>query len=494
MSEIKLNDAQERAFKELKTFTQSPASRVFILTGYAGSGKSTLMNFYVKWLYSRGYINGCMDKNLIRNGIIESEESKVPVFLPLASTGRAAKILRDKIEGSARTVHSWIYQIDDLVGDDDILEAESDGQLLLKFVCSQSVNRPAVYIIDEASMVGDTKDPNPLQAIYGTGRLLTDLLNHDEYGKFVFIGDNYQLPPVKNIDSPALSASYFKTQFGISVASAFLDSIVRQAEGNDIVQAANTIRKLADVPTLSKWAKYPLRGYSNIRLLHGRETLATEYAHKIKRDGYDSAVLIVSSNRARNELSQYIRYQLGYREPRLRAGELLLVVQNNVPTGLMNGDFVKVKSVGARRERANLTFLQIQVENLVSGMIFTTLIIENLLYSNDINLDRIAQTELFKDFIIREADRGVEIYETVNGVKRKTAQFMEDLCNDEYLNALRVVYGYAITCHKSQGGEWDEVYVDLGWRKPIRETYQWMYTAMTRAKKMLYIEDSPMIV
>lgn len=494
MSEIKLNDAQERAFKKLKAFTQSPTSKVFILTGYAGSGKSTLMNSYVKWLDSRGYINGCIDKNLIHAGIIESEESPTSVFLPLASTGRAAKILRDKIKERARTVHSWIYQIDDLVGDSGVAEAESDGQLLLKFVCTRSLNRSAVYIIDEASMVGDAKDPNPSQAIYGTGRLLTDLLNHDEHGKFVFVGDNYQLPPVKNIDSPALSPSYFKSQFGLPVESAFLDSVVRQAEGSDIVQAANTIRKLADVPSLSKWARFPLRGYSNIRLLHSQEALATEYARKIKRDGYDSAVLIVSSNRARNELSQYIRYQLGYKEPRLKPGELLLVVQNNTPTGLMNGDFVKVKSVGVRRKRANLTFLQVQVEDLVSGRIYTTLIVENLLYSNGVNLDRVAQTELFKDFIMREKNRGVEIEETVGGVKRKTAQFMKDLFDDEYLNALRVVYGYAVTCHKSQGGEWDEVYVDLGWRKPVRETYQWLYTAMTRAKKTLYFADGSMIV
>lgn len=494
MSEIKLNDAQERAFAQLKAFTQSPTSKVFILTGYAGSGKSTLMNFYVDWLKSRGYINGCMPKNLIRSGIIESEDHPVPVFLPLASTGRAAKILRDKIKSRAQTVHGWIYEIDDLVSDGERAEAEKDGQLLLKFVCSQSLNRPALYIIDEASMVGDVKDPHPSQAVFGTGKLLTDLLNYDKCGKFVFVGDDYQLPPVKNIDSPALSASYFESQFGISVDSAFLDSVVRQAKGNDIVQAANKIRKLADIPTLSKWATFPLRGYSNIRLLHGRETLAMEYARKIKRDGYDSAALIVSSNRARNELSQYVRHQLGYNDPRLRVGELLLVVQNNFPTGLMNGDFVKVKSVGARRERANLTFLQVQVEDLVSEAIYTTLIIENLLYSNDVNLDRIAQTELFQDFIIREKDKGVKIEERVNGVKRKTAQFMEDLCNDEYLNALRVVYGYAITCHKSQGGEWDEVYVDLGWRKPVRETYQWLYTAITRAKNTLYLADSSMIV
>lgn len=479
MPDIILNTTQENAFQELKKFTQEPTSKVFILTGYAGTGKSTLMNQYVKWLEQQGYVNEAESPN--------TEANEGGYYYNLwASTGRAAKILRDRAAHIAKTVHSGIYVLADLLEiKEENTMMDHDGQFMLGFGLCRANRAGAVYIIDEASMVGDTADPNPTQAIYGTGKLLTDLINHDRQGKFVFVGDNYQLPPVQSEESPALSESYLRSKFGVDVKNAFLDEIMRQDRDNDLVVAANEVRKLVDVPSRARWAKYPLRGYNNIKLLWTKEALLSAYIGKLKRDGYDSAVLISGTNKGRNELAQYVRRAMGFNNPRLEVGELLMVVQNNHPTGLMNGDFVVVKSITQRRKRANLTFLEVEVEELVSKRAYTVLLIENLVYSNQANLDKVEQSGLFRDFIERERARGI--------TNRKSDRFKDDLRKDEYLNALRAVYGYAVTCHKSQGGEWDEVYVDMGWKKQMRSTYQWLYTAMTRARNTLYLVEGDMI-
>lgn len=488
MPDIILNTAQENAFQKLKEFTQSPTSKVFILTGYAGTGKSTLMKQYVKWLESKGYVNDNVVENEYRKRVTCGMRKTPPVnyYNLWASTGRAAKILRDKVGHMAETVHSGIYFLAELLEIKEKNAAmEYDGQFVLGFDLSPANKQGSVYIIDEASMVGDTADPNPAQAIYGTGKLLTDLLNHAQTGKVVFVGDNYQLPPVQSEESPALSESYLKSKFGVHVKSAFLDEIMRQDKDNDLVVAANEIRKLADVQSRAKWAKYPLRGYNNINLLWSKEALLSAYVAKLKRDGYNSAVLISGTNKGRNELAQYVRNAMGFRDPHLEVGELLMVVQNNHPSGLMNGDFVVVKSIKQRRKRANLTFLEVEVEELVSNRAYTSLLIENLLYSNHANLDKVEQNGLFRDFVERECAKGI--------TDRGSERFNDDLRKDEYLNALRTVYGYAVTCHKSQGGEWDEVYVDMGWKRQMRSAYQWLYTAMTRAKNTLYLVDGDMI-
>lgn len=484
MPDIILNTTQENAFHELKKFTQEPGGGIFILTGYAGTGKSTLMNQYVKWLEQQGYVNN--DEKAHLRHVARSRREMPSCYNLWASTGRAAKILRDRVGHMAKTVHSGIYVLADLLEiKEENTMVEHDGQFILNFGSCPANRCGAVYIIDEASMVGDTADPNPTQAIYGTGKLLTDLINHDRQGKFVFVGDNYQLPPVQSEESPALSESYLRSKFGLDVKSAFLDEIMRQDKDNDLVVAANEIRKLADVQSRAKWAKYPLRGYNNINLLWTKEALLSAYIGKLKRDGYDSAVLISGTNKGRNELAQYVRRAMGFNNPHLEVGELLMVVQNNYPTELMNGDFVVVKSITQRRKRANLTFLEVEVEELVSKRAYSVLLIENLVYSNQANLDKVEQNSLFKDFIERERAKGIE--------DRESDRFKDDLRKDEYLNALRAVYGYAITCHKSQGGEWDEVYVDMGWKRQMRSTYQWLYTAMTRAKNTLYLVDGDMI-
>ena len=210
---------------------------------------------------------------------------------------------------------------------------------------------------------------------------------------------------------------------------------------------------------------------------------------EIRQKGYEAATLITGSNKSCVSLSAIIRQALGYTQPQLMKGELLLVTQNNLSTGLMNGDLVVVRSVGDRQQvRANLTFLNVEVEELASKRAHSIMLIADILYSSYVNLTQEQQKDLFIDFYRRERRKGV---------KEKDNMFKHDLMRDPYLNALRAVYGYAITCHKSQGGEWNKVFVDIPRRmshQPDRRTYQWLYTAMTRASKTLYVANDFFIV
>lgn len=484
-SKISLFSQQQQALEALKAFTESDNNRVFILSGYAGTGKTTLLRAYAEWLDSEHYVNATA------SSMLKEEDTKK--FIPMASTGRAAKVLRDKIEQGATTVHSTIYfykgfnqnlekmtqTIDKNVGID------KTGQLYLTFGFEpiEHVNR-VVYIIDEASMISDTETKNPTQAIFGSGKLLEDLLHYDPIGKFVFVGDDCQLPPIEGGQSPALSPDYISTQYGINVKKAVLTDIIRQKNDNDIIIAANKMRKLCENPPQVKWGKFPFRGYNHICILPSQRQIVAQYVEEIRQKGYEAATLITGSNKSCASLAAVIRLALGYTQSQLMEGELLMVTQNNLSTGLMNGDLVVVKSVGNRQlERANLTFLSVEVMELASKRTYNIMLIEDILYSSYVNLTQEQQKELFIDFYRRERKKGV---------KEKDEKFKQDLMHDPYLNALRAVFGYAITCHKSQGGEWKKVFVDIPRRmsyQPDRRTYQWLYTAMTRASDMLFVAN-----
>lgn len=488
---MNLYPQQQKAMVAMMAFTRSDEDRVFILSGYAGTGKTTLLRAYTEWLVSENYVNGIENKVL-------AHSDEVKTFMPMASTGRAAKILRDKIGQTATTVHSAIYFYKGFNQDlekmtqsiDRNVGVDKTGQLYLTFGFEpiEQLSR-TVYIIDEASMISDTATMNPTQALFGSGKLLEDLLHYDPNGKFVFVGDDCQLPPIEGDLSPALSADYISQNYGLGVKTAVLTDIIRQQNDNDIIIAANKMRTLCENPPQVKWGQFPFRGYRHINVLSSQRQLIEQYVDEIRRNGYEAATLITGSNKSCVSLATIIRKALGYTQPRIMEGELLLVTQNNISTGLMNGDLVVVKSVGDRRTvKSNLTFLNVEVEELASKHTHNIMLIEDILYSSYVNLTQDQQKNLFIDFYRRERAKGI---------KEKDRMFRHDLMNDPYLNALRAVFGYAITCHKSQGGEWKKVFVDIPRRmshRPDRSTYQWLYTAMTRASEMLYVANDFFIV
>ncbi len=197
--------------------------------------------------------------------------------------------------------------------------------------------------------------------------------------------------------------------------------------------------------------------------------------------------MICYSNSQSNTVTQIIRPTLGMNSTTLQAGDLLLVTQNNYISGLMNGDLVIVENIGNQEERAGLTFIDVCIKSMTTQRTFSQKLIANILYANETNISQIQQRYLFIDFYYRMKDK--DIKKTKTGTN---SEFNRQMMKDPYLNALRAVYGYSITCHKVQGGEWDNIFLDIPRNFALKEkpyVYQWMYTAMTRAKKELYVVD-----
>lgn len=475
---IVLKPGQQKAFDQLKAFIDSSSSRVFILRGYAGTGKTTLMKFL----------------------IAELNAQKRPYRL-LASTGRAAKILANLTgdRDGASTIHSMIYSFNGLnqdLSNVDTSKVEVSGQLYLTFepttVADKQENEGMVYIVDEASMIADRTGGVVTQASFGSGRLLKELLDYDKRpeSKFVFVGDPCQLPPITEVFSPALYPDYYRQAFGIEVPMAQLTQIVRQEEGNDIIKVSQHIRKCFDMapPDKSAYRGMSYRDYlpfsncSNITLHPTRSDMIQQYVQNIRQYGFNHSTLICRTNKECFLQSNNIRLQLGIKGDTLVKGDLLMVVQNNV-CGLMNGDMVEVVEVlGGRTTHVGMHFRKAVVKELFSQRKQLLLLLEDTICSPMTNLNQAQQKVLFVDFIARMKKRNI--------TQKDREQFNDAMRVDPYLNALRCNYGYVVTCHKAQGGEWQEAFIDLPdnfmWL-PVKSTYQWIYTAMTRARQTLHL-------
>jgi len=480
IEKIQLTTSQEFVLKQLLSFINHPTDRVFILKGYAGTGKTTLMRFLIRQLESLG-------KN----------------YQLLASTGRAAKILSNLSgNASASTIHSMVYDFNGLnkeLNEKEELKADQYGQLFLVFEPTRLAPTDVsetIYIIDEASMVSDVVVKNVTQAKFGDGRLLQDLLQYDtrKGSKYIFVGDPCQLPPIEQYFSPALMKEYVQNTFGVVAQEAQLTKIMRQKGSNGIIDASKRIRILyAKAPDSNRqyglqvvWGMLPFRNNKNIALHANVEEMLNHYVSKVQKDGLNSAVCICRSNASCADLSARIREKLGFARGCLQKGDLLMVTQNNMLTGLMNGDVVVVEEISKSSvTRAHLTFRQVKVRELFTGNSYSSLMIEEIVNQSKPNLDKQQQHALFLDFIYRMLDKGIT-------AKNNRQAFYDMMFHDSYLNALRCVFGYAITCHKSQGGEWEDVYVHVPrniTKNPTKETYQWIYTSMTRAQKTLHMVD-----
>ena len=486
---IDLTDSQKRVLKQMTDFVFDSDDRVFILKGYAGTGKTTLMRFLIDKL----------------------KERKQP-FKLLSTTGRAAKILANHTEHDASTIHSMVYKFTDFnkdISDYDPKTTTIDktGQLFLVFqpaVLSNDDRESVVYIIDESSMISDIEDKDVTQAKFGSGKVLTELLEYDTLpkSKFIFVGDPCQLPPVLGTISPALSPKYFEDTFGLRAQQGILTEIMRQ--DNSIIAAGSYVRKLWDKAPDSESA-YPrgkfwgppllMSPYKDFEIHNDLSEMERLYLDIIKHKGYNEAVFISNSNAKCAELSDRIRTALGF-SGCAQKGDLLMVVQNQTTTtGLMNGDMVEVVDIRPESERtmkeinspngyrSTLAFREIKVKELFTGKTYTTLLLESILEARQTNLDARQQSGLFLDFILRMKRKGIDR-------KRNSDVFDKAMQQDPYLNALRCNYGYAITCHKAQGGEWNSVFIQMPRNitlNPTKNKYQWFYTAITRAKQTVHL-------
>ena len=425
---------------------QNSNDSIFILKGYAGTGKTSLINALVKTLESAG-ISSVM----------------------MAPTGRAAKVLTAYSGRSAFTIHKKIYR------------QKGSGDALGSFTLNFNRERDTWFIVDEASMINNEfSDKSP----FGSGRLLDDLIEFVYSGtgcKLVLAGDTAQLPPVGTDRSPALEEDIVG-MYGFNIISVELKEVVRQSESSGILMNATLIRKRIGetdftVPT------FETDGYPDIFHVRG-DRLMEELEQSYSAVGANGTIVIVNSNRMANRYNQGIRNRILYREEEISSGDMIMIVKNNYhwATGIegcefiANGDIAKIKRISSFEERY--------------GFRFADMILELPDYNIDlevkVNLDTL-NSEKASLTVEQNRELFFKTEEDYMHIKTKRKRF-EAIRKDPFFNALQVKFAYAVTCHKAQGGQWERVFIDQGMfnRAPVTLDYlRWLYTAVTRATEQL---------
>jgi ATP-dependent exoDNAse (exonuclease V) alpha subunit len=454
-----LNADQKDAFKAIQRFLESAAD-TFVLRGYAGTGKTFLMQWLAQWL----------------------KQQKHP-FKMLASTGRAATVLRGKTGFTAKTVHSELYNFSRMDGMDDDLPDDSPedqyGQMRMQFQLREPDDEKTLYIVDEASMLASELSDDMSFASFGSGFLMTDFFAAVGKNKIIFVGDPCQLPPVGEVASPALDLNWLAIEKRTAV-SFTLEKIERTKGDNDILILSEKIRSMSMRDDLPNFPKLPARGMNNVKIHASNKELFDSYLEKYKEVGVNGALAIARSNKMVRNINRAVRRDLyGELDTPLRTGDVLLVIQNNNAVPLVNGDFVTVTALGPTKTQAGLHFQEVKIKAFTSEEELDLLVSLDILYGTEINFSQEQSRSLMVDFNQRMKR---------DDVRPNTEEFRLKMIKDPFLNCMRAKYGYAVTCHKSQGGEWDHVYLFLeksmySMSKP--ELCKWWYTAVTRARKEL---------
>ncbi len=464
MSRAALNSDQQEAFQVIQRFLDSPADTL-VLQGYAGTGKTFLMQYVAKWLKERDM-----------------------EFRLLASTGRAATVLRGKTGFETKTVHSELYSFSKVDGVENAvrmdLQASDDAQLSLQFELRAPDIEQKLYIVDEASMLSSEQYAGGGMLNFGSGFLLTDFFAAVGGNKVIFVGDPCQLPPVGQAFSPALDMDWLAGA-GRTALKVTLNKIERNANDNDILVLANSIRNMVDESAPATFPKIPATNISCVQLHPSDKDLFNSYREKYKEVGSNGTLAIARSNKTVATINRAVRRDLfGELDLPVQLGDVLLVVQNNYAVPLANGDFCVVRNIGSPRRQAGLSFQSITVEALATGEEHDVLLSHDILYGRENNFNDAQQRSLMIDFGQRMQKQKVE--PGAEGFNKK-------MLSDPYLNCLRAKYGYAVTCHKAQGGEWDHVYLFLDkgmYGMPKHELFRWWYTAVTRTKVNLHLARS----
>lgn len=462
---MQLTPHQTQAMDRLKAFIENKVQHIFILKGYAGTGKTTLVGHLVEYL--------------------QEHTDWKPILL--ATTGRAAKVLQDKTGKKATTIHSCIYSFDKLDGVGDQPWDSENGQLFLDFSLKQpdpDDEGKHCYIVDEASMITHEINTKAHTAKFGTGSLLNDFLSYATGQKVVFVGDPCQLPPIaENLMSSALDLSFLQMNYSQGVEEIELTEIIRQQGTSEILRLAGNFRELARTGQYVKYPQVSFPAGQQAHLLSSEDDLVRDYLKHLRGEkGYEKATMLSYANWQVNKLNSFFRKEL-FGRPEVQEGELLMVVQNSYKVDLVNGDQVIVRKIGETSQRAGFTFVELVVQSLHDERLHKTLLITDLLYNKDANLSSGDARKLLIDFDQRVRRKGI---------KRNSDEYRERMQKDPYLNALRAKFGYALTCHKAQGGEWEHVYLNIyksvyGFSRP--QLYRWYYTAITRARDHLHLND-----
>lgn len=432
--------------------TDSDERCVMILRGSAGTGKTSLASVIVRTLLDLQY--------------------KISLLAP---TGRAAKVFSLNSGQPAATIHRSIYRERTFAG--------LDG----KFNLNANLYRNRLFMIDEASMISLTS----VNSTFGSGCLLDDLIQfvyNERNCRMLLIGDRAQLPPVGEAESPALRTDVLAA-YGLKVYECDLNEVLRQSQDSGILYNATIIRQMITHDQATALPQIRLKGFADISIVPGDElieSLSTSYAEV----GIDETMVITRSNKRANIFNQGIRNMVLGREEELTTGDMLMVVKNKYKekqaeglSFIANGDRAIVRSVRNVRELYGFRFADVTLsfpdyDNTEEDMI----VILDTLTTEAPALTHEQNEQLFQQVLADYAD-----------VPLKSDR-MKKIREDDYYNALQVKFGYAITCHKAQGGQWAHIYLDQGYMTDEMLTpdyIHWLYTAFTRATEHLYLVNWP---
>ncbi|MGB5981150.1 MAG: ATP-binding domain-containing protein [Nonlabens sp.] len=442
---------QDRALESLSEFLYDKGrDRLFLLRGYAGTGKTTIVGSLVKSLW------------------------KIRInYVLLAPTGRAAKVISNYANKQAATIHREIYY------------PKGQGGSKVEFTLKKNKNRNTLFVVDEASMIPDVAAENKMFG--GNGSLLDDLLEYVYSGvgcKLLIIGDTAQLPPVKLDISPALDASLLEQRYMMHVTEIELDEVKRQSQNSGILENATGIREHLEHEEFAY--KFNVEPFTDInRLIDGYEILeAIQTAYD--QHGHEETAIIVRSNKRANLYNQQIRSRILFRESDLEPGDFLMVVKNNYhwleaksDAGFIaNGDIVEVLEIFAIKEIYSFKFAEAKVKmvDYPNMKPFETVLLLDTLTSETPSLPYEDSNRLYQE--VRMDYLKLPKWKQYKAIKE-----------NPFFNALQVKFSYAITCHKSQGGQWENVIVEQPYlpEGPSRDYLRWLYTAVTRAKSNLYL-------
>lgn len=474
---LDLSPGQVTALEKLEVFLDGN-SQVFMLKGYAGSGKTTIIK-----------------------GLVEHLASIEKSHVLMAPTGRAAKVIRERTGQEAYTIHKSIYSFNQME------EVEEGDSFFYYYKIRSNVDVSGkVFIVDEASMISDAKSEGEFFR-FGTGHLLTDLVTYTRSNienvnsKIIFVGDPCQLPPVGDSNSKAFDLEYLKNKFQLSVEETEMKEVKRQEGESGILKASAKIRR-----SISS-------GYfNNFSLRSNNKDIINPVFEEfldIWQQSPAPKIIIASKNKTCLDLNLQIRaIRFGNGHLPIQQSDIIIIGGNNYRKGVLNGEFAVVNEVSdictirtislKGKNPVTLRWRDIELlfpDNETSNKIVKGKVLENFLYGDNY-LNPEETQALYVDFKMRHKN-----------LKPKTDEFKEAIINDDYFNCLLIKYGYAVTCHKAQGGEWDHVFTV--WDQDNRDEFdcfvdkqifrakdneyffRWAYTAVTRASKKLYALNPP---
>jgi ATP-dependent exoDNAse (exonuclease V) alpha subunit len=443
---------QEIFFQKIATFiTNNDNDAIFVLKGYAGTGKTTVISTIV-------------------NNLIHINKK----YVLLAPTGRAAKVIANYSQKPAFTIHKKIY----------FPKKSSGGGVA--FTMQQNKHKNTIFIVDEASMISDQSNESKM---YENGSLLDDLISYIYNGdncKMILLGDTAQLPPVNLDISPALNTDTLDLNYNKNVDWIELDEVMRQEEKSGILYNATELRELLKDVFITEM-KFKLRGFKDIIRLTDGYDIQDAINQSYSNYSIEDTAFIVRSNKRANQYNEQIRTKILDKESDLSTGDFLMVVKNNYywlkekdEAGFIaNGDIIEVLEIFSFKELYGFNFAKVKIRmvDYPNQIPFETVLILDTIKSESPSLTYEQSNKLYEE-VMKDYDHLTTKYAKFQKVKE-----------NEFFNGLQVKFSYAITCHKSQGGQWNTVFIE----KPYlpegidRDYIRWLYTAMTRAKDKLYL-------